>query len=81
MFITFHKQISVIKACRQPSALLIPFLMCALNQEFSPGFIFVCSLFLFLFLSTKPCDILCIFKQLIRALLYFYSSTYEHCCC
>lgn len=45
-----------------------------------PGFYF-CLFFLFLFLSTKPCDILCIFKQLICALLYFYSSTYEHCCC
>lgn len=32
----------------------------------------------FLFLSTKSCDILCIFKQLIRALLCFYSRDNEY---
>lgn len=39
----------------------------------------------FLFLSTEPCDILCIFKRLIRVLLCFYSRGYEYrcrrCCC
>lgn len=82
MFITFHKQVSVIKTYRPPSTLPLtppsmnfPFLP-SLNQPF-----FFCLFFKFLFLSTKSCDILCIFKQLIRVLLCFYSRDYEYCCC
>lgn len=34
----------------------------------------------FFFLSTESCHILCIFKQLIRVLLCFYSRSYQYCC-
>lgn len=66
MFIPFHKQVSVIKIYRLPSTLLL--------------LLFLLNLFPFFFQVSisfyKSCDILCIFKQLIRVLLCFYSRDY-----
>lgn len=66
MFITFHKQVSVIKIYRLPSTLLLLLLFLNLFSIF-----FQVSISFY-----KSCDILCIFKQLIRVLLCFYSRDY-----
>lgn len=85
MFITFHKQVSVIKTYRPPSTLLLTPLPFPSPSRYSPDrpyFLFFRFIFSkFLFLSTESCDILCIFKRLIRVLLCFYSRDYEYRCC
>lgn len=84
MFITFHKQVSVIK-----KNLLITLNTPPLPNPFSPlPFSLSIDLFSrfsfpfpsFYFFLQKSCDILCIFKQLIRVLLCFNSRSYEYCC-
>lgn len=74
MFITFHKQVSVIKAYDHPehSSFLTPSRSSLLLPQ--P------LISAFLLLSTKSCDILCIFKQLIRVHLCFYSRDFGYCC-
>lgn len=79
MFITFHKQVSVIKTYRSPRSLR------STSPSYLPPRSILCLFPKFLFLSTGSCDILCIFKRLIRVLLCFYPRDYEYrcrrCCC
>lgn len=68
VYYLFNKKVSVIKTHPSPWTLLLMTLSSLPPPTHK-----------FLFLSTKSCDILCIFKQLIRVLLCFYSRDYEHC--
>lgn len=67
VFNLFIKQVSVIKPVDHPE-----------HSSLTPRTLLFNSP-RFLFLSTKSCDILCIFKQLIRVLLCFYSHDYDYC--
>lgn len=82
MFITFHKQVSVIKSYRPPSALLPPFLPSPCPLQSTLFFcIFFISKFLFSFYKILWYTVIYIFKQLIRVLLCFHSRDYEYCRC
>lgn len=74
MFITFHKQVSAIKIAHPEHSSFPPVPSLSLNPCFFPQ--------VSISFSLNP--VICLFKQLIRVLLCFYSRDYQYCrrrCC